>query len=1159
MNENHVEDELIAYLDGELGATERAKVEAHLARCPACATALEELRVLSRDLDATFDAALSPVRLSYAAASHIRDVLRERLERPRWQWAFWQRRGLVAQAVMALLLIVFSFNAYQVFTLPVAPAPQETLVLGQDRFAPGTEAALRVIVRSLGAAPVAGAEIAVRLASQVVYEGATDASGSADVAFTVPDNLSGAADLVVETRSAAGESRIVRPIRIERVYKIYLAGDKPAYRPGQTLHARALVLDAGDFKPVIGSEVAFELLDANGKRLARDVVALSEFGVAAWDVDLPAAVALGTYLLRARVGDTVSERAVTVDSYTLPAFDVTFETARTFYAPGETVRGTVEAAYFFGKPVTQGQVTLRSADGVLASGVTDAQGRFDFSFTLPPDVPVAASMLFELDAEVVDVAGQRAGLRRQIPVAPEPILIDAIPESGLLKPGVENTVFVMTSYPDGTPAETTLTVAIAGREYSAVTSYGLAELRFTPMAGIATLRIAARDAEGAEGREIVTLRADMSASVLLLRAERAAYTVGDTLRLEALLSGDAQTVYLDVIHARQTAAVLSAPVVDGRATFALDLDNTHVGALELRAYTISPEGALTTDTRLVVVDAPSRVTVDVAADRESYYPSETAQVRIQTNRQVDGSLVPVQAALGIAVVDASVYALDTLPPGFARAYFLLEQAMLERRDEAGLDALALLAAEADARAAQDVAAQAAWAGAPVADFSLRATATATPVDEAARARHTLAGRLALVLAVMPLLVSIIVVRGLAPVGVLGRALRRLGWGLLGAVILAPLAVGGAMFALLLPPALLAVVIVGLLSLLLVLLCVALIHGWRRRDTRVQLVAGLLAVYLLLGGILVTLAAQGDGPAGWLLALLVTTFLLLIGALALLGQGLVVEGHRAMGWATTALAILLIFLALTLPAVPTLTSDLTRALGDPVLYAGPLGWMTGCAVQHAPATQAPAVVEKTVEVEKIVEKTVEVVKEVEIPSTPSPMPTAAPAATPLPIPAEPYPLRHIFPETLYWAPEALTGADGALAFDLPLADTITTWKLTALASTRDGDLGAATYDLVVFQDFFIELALSDEIRVGEPLTITATIYNFLPDAQNVTVQPSSDAWYTLLSGATTVTVPADGVASAPIVIRPEKRGAFPFRVNAAGAQMGDAAAIEVAIP
>ena len=212
------------------------------------------------------------------------------------------------------------------------------------------------------------------------------------------------------------------------------------------------------------------------------------------------------------------------------------------------------------------------------------------------------------------------------------------------------------------------------------------------------------------------------------------------------------------------------------------------------------------------------------------------------------------------------------------------------------------------------------------------------------------------------------------------------------------------------------------------------------------------------------------------------------------------------------------------------------------------------MEQAPATEEP-VVQETVEVEKVIEKTVEI----EATAAPAVPATPTPAATALPLPAEPYPLRHIFPETLYWAPEALTGPDGALAFDLPLADTITTWKLTALASTRDGDLGAATYDLVVFQDFFVELTLADEIHVGEPLTITATIYNFLPEAQNVSVLPSPDTWYTLLSEPDTITVAADGVTNAQIVIRPDERGTFLFRVNAEGAQMGDAVAIVVTVP
>ena len=100
----------------------------------------------------------------------------------------------------------------------------------------GSEAALRVIVRSAESAlPMAGAQIAVSLTkapglSRMVYEGLTGGDGTADVAFTVPDDLEGVAALVVETRTAAGEGRIERAIRIVIVGRARAA--IPA-RPGE--------------------------------------------------------------------------------------------------------------------------------------------------------------------------------------------------------------------------------------------------------------------------------------------------------------------------------------------------------------------------------------------------------------------------------------------------------------------------------------------------------------------------------------------------------------------------------------------------------------------------------------------------------------------------------------------------------------------------------------------------------------------------------------------------------------------------------------------------------------------------------------------------------------------------------------------------------------
>ena len=1194
---SHVETELLAYLDGELDAQERARVESHLAECSRCADELERLRVLRQELDATLDAALAPLRLPAAADRRIRDRLRAHTE-PRWRWGLWQRRGLVAQALLALLVVLSVFVTYQAVQQPPRAGPQETVVLGQDRLAPGSRAALRVIVRDAGEAePVEGAEVVVRIGrtpglSSIVYTGRTDAHGTAEVVFTVPDDLEGQASLVVETASPGGEERIVRPITIARDYKLFLNSDKPAYRPGQTVHLRALALDAVDLQPAAGQEVAFVIFDPAGQQLERSVVAASDFGIAALDFTLPPDAAHGQYTLQAVLrqaqdnapGDTVSECTVTVGAYELPAFHVSLETGRSFYGPGDHVTGLVQAAYFFGRPIAGGQVTLRGYVGdpervraVQVLGQTDDEGRFAFAFDLPPSFGLSATeqpLGFDLEVEVADAAGQREGIRRILPVAAQPILVSAVPESGLLKPGVENVIYILAAYPDGQPAGTTLTVTVAGERYQLVTGpYGLAEFRIVPTDPTLQLDVRARDAAGAEGHATFTFGSDAAPQALLLRAEQAAYEVGDTLRLEALVAGGeeaaSQTVYLDVVRARQTIAALSAPVEDGRAVFALDLDGTMVGTLELHAYApILPQVAGETlgnsrppenlredlvfvaDTRLVVVDAPRRVAVAVAADREQYRPGDMAHLQIQTAITATGQPIsqPVQSALGIGVVDTSVYALEEYPPGFVRAYFLLEQELLERRGRvAGFDELALLDAEAEIRAAQDVAARAAWAGAPGTGFTLSALST-TEQQEDVTARVALANRLSLLLGLLPLLLSGVVVQGLRPTGVLGRALRRVGVGVLVLFLASPLVglvVGGTMWLLWVALGIGAplAVLLGVLALLVGLA----IHGWRQRDARVQLATGLLAAYLALGGSLVALAAHGGDLHGLLLALVAVTFLLAVAALATLGQGLVLEGWSHTGWATTALALLLVVLAIYLPFVPGLASDLTRTLGNPALYAGPVGWLTGCepivetvtVVVTAPAAAIEATVPSEVE-------------------APTEEPTEAPAATPTPPAAEPFPLRQVFPETLYWDAELLTDEDGHLILDLPLADNVTTWRLTALASTREGELGVATYDLLVFQDFFVDLDLPAVITQGETVTGTVTIYNYLPQAQTVQVEPAPADWYSLVSYPQVLTIPANDVATTHFTIRAEQPGRFSFQVTAVGEGMSDAVAREVTV-
>jgi hypothetical protein len=434
-------------------------------------------------------------------------------------------------------------------------------------------------------------------------------------------------------------------------------------------------------------------------------------------------------------------------------------------------------------------------------------------------------------------------------------------------------------------------------------------------------------------------------------------------------------------------------------------------------------------------------------------------------------------------------------------------------------------------------------------------------DAAAQvALSRLSNRLTLLLTLLPVVLSTVVVRGLWPSRVLGRALRRAAVGGLVLLFVSPLValvVGGGMWLLW------AILGVGAPVTVLLIVIAALvglaIHGWRQRDARLQLTTGLLAAYLALGGMLVMLAAQGGDPGGLLLALIAVTFLLTVVALATLGQGLVLEGWSRAGWATTLMGLLLIPLVVYLPFVPGLASDLTHTLGNPALYAGPVGWMTGCA--YAP-TEAPAEMEPS-PTEMPAEPAEEVEAEVVPPATPSPAPsaTAAPAPTGTPVPAvrEPFPLRQVFPETLYWNAEAVTNETGHLALDLPLADNITTWRLTALASTREGELGVSTYDIVVFQDFFLDLDLPPTVKQGEEISATVALYNYLDEDQTVLIELAPGEWYDLVSSPQVrLTLPPNDVTTADFVIRPAEAGQFSLQVRAEGERVSDGIAQEVTV-
>jgi hypothetical protein len=139
------------------------------------------------------------------------------------------------------------------------------------------------------------------------------------------------------------------------------------------------------------------------------------------------------------------------------------------YLAQSPAEADARANYFFGKPVDGGDVSVKASGidvGVFEAGAingrTDSDGAWYFDPQLPayfagrPTTQGAAQVLVE--ATVKDSAGHSESRAEPITVSDQPILITAVPEGGTLIPGLENQVFIVTSYPDGQPAVTEIKV-----------------------------------------------------------------------------------------------------------------------------------------------------------------------------------------------------------------------------------------------------------------------------------------------------------------------------------------------------------------------------------------------------------------------------------------------------------------------------------------------------------------------------------------------------------------------------------------------------------------------------------------------------------------------------------------------------------------------------
>jgi hypothetical protein len=590
-----------------------------------------------------------------------------------------------------------------------AKSSVEVLIEAPTTLSPDVPAVVRVTtIRATGLyefTVVEGAKVLVELGDVKIGEGVTDKRGTLGAKVTVPDLPDGDRLLKITTESKWGKTEHSQNVKVTRDARIMITTDKPLYQPGQTVNIRALALSGLSLKPVASQPIKFEIEDAKGNKVFKRETKTSDFGVGSLEFLLADEVNMGAYKLTASIGAASATKSFEVKKYVLPKFKVDIKTDKKFYRPQETVKGSLEARYFFGKPVEKGSVTVvantfdvQMREFAKIDLKTDADGKCEFEVKLP-DYFVGQALekgnaFVSLDISVLDQAEHIENASKKVTVCSQPVLVSLLPESGRLVSGVENTVYAVASNPIGEPQAIDLQVAVAGKTHELKTSdSGFAGFTFVPENSMMRAQqdwntgqtkyfidcqVTAIEKGGQKTTISAPLFADAANEALLVRPDKGLYKTGETIKIDVLGVTKTDTIFFDLIRKGLTQVTDMIDLQNGKGQLQIPIPQDLFGTVELHAYKILKNGTIVRDTRLVYIEQTQSLSIKIDTDKPQYLPGDEASIRFEV---VDGSGKGIQAALGVMVVDEAVYALQEMQPGLEKVYFMLEQEIMKPQYE----------------------------------------------------------------------------------------------------------------------------------------------------------------------------------------------------------------------------------------------------------------------------------------------------------------------------------------------------------------------------------------------------------------------------------------------------------------------------------------------
>jgi A-macroglobulin TED domain/Alpha-2-macroglobulin family/Carboxypeptidase regulatory-like domain/MG2 domain/A-macroglobulin receptor binding domain/Alpha-2-macroglobulin bait region domain/Macroglobulin domain MG3 len=1060
-------------------------------------------------------------------------------------------------------------------------------ILAQQSYLSGGEAAVRVIVTDSqneviqGPGAVRIELLAENVRPRLLFFGRLNRRGTTQAQFRFPTALVGKYQLKYSVDTEIGSTDFTQFVRLEDKAAILLTTEKPIYQPGQTIHVRALALDRANHQAVADKRLVFEVEDSRGNKVFKKITQTDKFGIASAEFSLAEEVNLGSYHLRALMGEgeqpaNTAELALNVQKYVLPKFKVAVDfdkgKSRHGYRPGDHVTGTVHANYFFGKPVDEGAVTVKASgmdvaifDAGSVAGKTNRDGEYHFDLRLAnyfagrPLSNGTARLLIE--ATVKDSAAHSETRGEAITVSESPLVITAVPEGGGVVPKLENQIFILSSYADGAPAKTDLSVSYLGKDQRVSTDDGgVGVIAIKAIAGDQEIAIRAQDQDGNTAAVSVPLQARTGADQILLRIEKAVYRTGDRIQLKVFSTKERGTAYVDVVKEGQTIFTRDLDIVRGQAELSFTAISDLSGVVDFNAYLFGNDAQPVGDHRLIFVEPADELKIEATSDATVYKPGDDAHVSFHvTNARGEG----ISAALGVQAVDEAVFALAEKQPGFAKVFFYLEQEVMKPRYEIhSLGMPDIVGSVDDSKLNQrDRAAKVLFAATELIGGNKFETEFGRAIPTAKYAEYAQRYQIAFIAQVERMAKRIAndvsrnggrtsVNKAFAHLLASATLETRDAWGT--GLRTSPRWRGD--------------------KGNFLVRSAGADRQFDTGDDMAALVQVQTASVVSPSQATDSIEAQVEHERGPFNGLgeITGTVIDVSGALV---PGATVE-VRVIGMATVRKTKTNPEGQFTMSGLPAgryevrvsspgfriaAISDLKiqprdRAVLSAKLEVGAVTEMVEIRTGVAALTVGTGVGEGAFgrgrEVEDMAMKGRPqlMLKAMEAPMAQAKPMTPVNSVTRAADEKDDAPsarVRSYFPEALYINPEIITDSDGRASISIPLADSITTWRMSMLASTTRGALGSATSSLKVFQDFFVDLDLPVTLTQGDRVAIPVAVYNYSGTRSDVSLKLTPQEWFNLVEDTPDKSISVDSarVGGSRFMIQAQKIGKFKLTLSA----------------